>query len=169
MPSSSATTRRAPTRCCSTSPRCSRAESQGRGPPRPPRSGRGWGLQVSHRADRARFPRDRPRACGKDLRKYLSTGELIGRAGDKHGLDPAAADRAAALPSSARTPRARAAARRARGRTDRPTARAQRGRGRRRAGDQAGQHILEVEVELDELAEMLGDELELPNIEPRGN
>jgi sporulation protein YhbH len=36
------------------------------------------------------------------------------------------------------------------------------------AGDQEGTHILEVEVELDELADMLGRELELPNIEPRG-
>ena len=36
------------------------------------------------------------------------------------------------------------------------------------AGDQPGQHILEVEVTLDELAEILGEELELPKIEPRG-
>jgi uncharacterized protein len=36
------------------------------------------------------------------------------------------------------------------------------------AGNLPGQHILEVEVSLEELAEILGDELELPNIEPRG-
>jgi len=36
------------------------------------------------------------------------------------------------------------------------------------AGDQTGKHILEVEVDLDDLAEMLGEELELPNIQPRG-
>src|SRR5262245_6433671 len=40
--------------------------------------------------------------------------------------------------------------------------------GSREAGDQPGEHIREVEVSLDELAEMLGQELELPRIEPRG-
>ena len=32
-----------------------------------------------------------------------------------------------------------------------------------------GQHILEVDVTLEELAAILGDELELPRIEPKGN
>lgn len=36
------------------------------------------------------------------------------------------------------------------------------------AGDQPGQHLLEVDVTLDELAAILGEELELPNIEPKG-
>jgi sporulation protein YhbH len=35
-------------------------------------------------------------------------------------------------------------------------------------GDQAGEHVLEVEVSLDDLAKILGEELELPRIEPRG-
>jgi len=37
------------------------------------------------------------------------------------------------------------------------------------AGDAPGQHVIEVEMTLDELAEMMGDELELPRIEPKGN
>ncbi len=36
------------------------------------------------------------------------------------------------------------------------------------AGQGAGEHILEVDVPLEELAAMLGEELELPHIEPRG-
>ena len=37
------------------------------------------------------------------------------------------------------------------------------------AGSEPGAgHLLEVEVSLDELAEMLGDELELPRIQPKG-
>ncbi|MGQ0553732.1 MAG: DUF444 family protein [Planctomycetota bacterium] len=36
------------------------------------------------------------------------------------------------------------------------------------AGDQAGQHLLEVELSLEEMAAILGEELELPRIEPRG-
>jgi sporulation protein YhbH len=36
------------------------------------------------------------------------------------------------------------------------------------AGDQPGDHMLEVEISIEELAEILGEELELPKIEPRG-
>jgi uncharacterized sporulation protein YeaH/YhbH (DUF444 family) len=36
------------------------------------------------------------------------------------------------------------------------------------AGNAPGYHILEVDLSLEELAEILGEELELPNIEPRG-
>jgi uncharacterized sporulation protein YeaH/YhbH (DUF444 family) len=37
------------------------------------------------------------------------------------------------------------------------------------AGDQPGVHLREVEISIQELAELLGEELELPRIEPRGN
>jgi uncharacterized protein len=37
-----------------------------------------------------------------------------------------------------------------------------------KAGSDAGQHILEVDISLEELAQILGDELELPRIEPKG-
>ncbi|HVR74681.1 MAG TPA: DUF444 family protein [Planctomycetota bacterium] len=36
------------------------------------------------------------------------------------------------------------------------------------AGDQPGEHVLEVEVTLEDLAAILGEELELPRIQPRG-
>jgi sporulation protein YhbH len=36
------------------------------------------------------------------------------------------------------------------------------------AGNLPGDHMMEVEISLQELAEILGEELELPNIEPRG-
>ncbi len=42
------------------------------------------------------------------------------------------------------------------------------GEGEGQAGDQEGQHTLEVDVSLEDLAKILGEELELPNIEPRG-
>ena len=41
------------------------------------------------------------------------------------------------------------------------------GDGKGEAGDSPGQHALEVDVTLDELAEIMGEELELPNIEPK--
>lgn len=40
--------------------------------------------------------------------------------------------------------------------------------GQQGAGDQPGGHILEVELTLEELADILGEELALPRIEPRG-
>ncbi|MEM7205579.1 MAG: DUF444 family protein [Planctomycetota bacterium] len=43
------------------------------------------------------------------------------------------------------------------------------GQGQGQAGDQPGQHSLEVDVSLEELAKILGEELELPNIEPKGH
>lgn len=42
------------------------------------------------------------------------------------------------------------------------------GSGKGPAGDSPGEHALEVEVTLDELAHILGEELELPRIEPKG-
>src|SRR5205814_7427158 len=42
------------------------------------------------------------------------------------------------------------------------------GSGAGQAGSDPGAHILEVEVSLDELAAILGDELELPRIENKG-
>ncbi len=40
--------------------------------------------------------------------------------------------------------------------------------GEGKAGDQPGGHILEVDLTMEELAEILGEELQLPRIEPRG-
>ena len=116
--------------------------------------------------DRARFREVVRGRVRKDLRKYLSTGELIGRAGDKAVSIP--------LPQIelprfvfGDNPKGRGAG----GADGEPTdaeGDSSEGEGIGGAGDQPGQHILEVEVDLDELAEMLGDELQLPNIEPKG-
>ncbi len=42
------------------------------------------------------------------------------------------------------------------------------GEGAGQAGQQPGEHALEVDVPLDELADILGEELQLPRIEPKG-
>lgn len=41
--------------------------------------------------------------------------------------------------------------------------------GEGQAGNTPGEHMLEVDVSLDELADILGEQLQLPRIEPRGN
>lgn len=43
------------------------------------------------------------------------------------------------------------------------------GEGQGQAGDQAGEHMLEAEMTIEELADILGEKLELPNIKPKGN
>ena len=43
------------------------------------------------------------------------------------------------------------------------------GQGTTAAGSEPGQHLLEVELTLEEMAAILGEELELPNIQPRGS
>jgi len=93
----------------------------------------------------------------KEFRKYLTQGELIGRQG-KHIVS-------IPLPQI-EIPRIRFGSKAAGGV----------GQGEGESGDaldgqpglDEGQHILEVEVGLDELAMILGEELELPRIQPRG-
>ncbi len=116
--------------------------------------------------DRARF-RDIVRGrLRQDLRKYLCTSELLGRQG-KHAIS---------IPiPQIELPRFRFGENRGTGvgqgsGEDGQSSDGEGGEseGVGSAGDQPGRHVLEVEVELDELAEMLGAELELPNIQPRG-
>ena len=102
----------------------------------------------------------------QDLRKYISQGELIGRKGkdlvsiplpqinwprfrfgskDRGGVGQGQGDVGDSL-----------------GKGD-PNA-----DGPGKAGDQAGEHALEVELSLEELAQIMGEELQLPRIEPKG-
>ena len=104
----------------------------------------------------------------RNLRKYMSQGELFGRKGkdivsipipridiprfkfgDKQtgGVSQGDGEPGDALGQGEQKP----------------------GAGQGEAGDQAGQHELEVEVSLDELAEIMGEELALPRIEPKGS
>jgi len=94
----------------------------------------------------------------KDLRKYMSSGELVGRKGKDLVSIP--------LPQIG-IPRLRYGDNKGgvgQGEGEGEGA----GQGQE-AGDAPGEHVLEVEISVDELAEILGEELELPRIEPRGN
>lgn len=94
----------------------------------------------------------------RDLRKYMSSGELLGRKGKETVSIP--------LPQIG-IPRLRY------GKNDNGVGQGEgegEGAGQGpRAGDASGEHILEVELTVDELAEILGEELQLPRIEPKGN
>jgi uncharacterized sporulation protein YeaH/YhbH (DUF444 family) len=94
----------------------------------------------------------------KDLRKYMSSGELVGRKGKETVSIP--------LPQIG-IPRLRYGENKSgigQGEGEGEGA----GQGQE-AGDSAGEHVLEVEISVEELAEILAEELELPRIVPKGN
>ena len=101
----------------------------------------------------------------KDLKKYMSSGEMIGRQGKKVVSIP--------LPE-VRIPRFRygkneqGGVGQGEGNAGDPVDGEEQGDGTGQAGSEPGQHILEAEITLEELAEIMGEELELPRIEPRG-
>jgi uncharacterized sporulation protein YeaH/YhbH (DUF444 family) len=99
----------------------------------------------------------------KNLRKFITRGELIGRAGKKRISIP--------LPQIT-IPRFTFGSNRGggvgQGDGEDGTPVQGEGTGPGEAGEMPGDHILEVDVTLEELAEILGEELALPRIEPRG-
>ncbi len=111
--------------------------------------------------DHRRFRRIVRGRIKKELRKYITRGELIGKQGDRLISIP--------LPSID-LPNFRYGDNRGgvgQGEGDKGTPVDGEGQAGNEAGDAPGRHVLEVEVTLEELARMLGEELELPNIQPR--
>ena len=97
----------------------------------------------------------------KDLKKYMSSGELLGRQGKQVVSIP--------LPAI-NIPRFRYGKNEnggvGQGKGDKGDS-VDAGDGTE-AGNAPGQHILEAEITLEELAEIMGEELELPMIQPKG-
>ena len=100
----------------------------------------------------------------KDLKRFLSRGELIGREGKKfvsipvHDIDSPTfryGDNSQGVGMGE-------------GKEGDPV-NGQPGNGKQPGGgEQEGKHLLEVDVTLEELAEILAEELKLPRIEPKG-
>jgi len=94
----------------------------------------------------------------RELRRYMSSGELIGRRGKETVSIP--------LPRVG-IPRLRY------GENKKGIGQGEGEEGEgagegQKAGDAAGEHLLEVDITMEELAEIMGEELELPRIEPKG-
>ncbi len=103
-----------------------------------------------------------------DLRKYVTQGEMIGKTGGEFVSIPMPQ---IDLPEFRYGLNNSGGAGQGDGEVGTPIGRpGQQGQGTQPggAGEAPGQHILEVELSLDELAEILGEELELPHIEPKG-
>ena len=116
--------------------------------------------------DKTRFRQIVRGKIRENLKKYVTHGEMIGRKGkDLVSIPLPQLD----VPHFRYGQNGRGGVGQGDGEIGQPIARGdQDGDGAGQAGSEAGSHVLEVEVPLDELAEMLGDELELPRIEPKG-
>lgn len=117
-------------------------------------------LQINN--DHQRFRKIVKGRIRKDLRKFLTRSELIGREGKKlisipvHGID---------IPHFKYGDNNDSGVGKGEGK---PGDEVGEGEGSGAGGTQEGHHILEVDVSLEELAEILGEELKLPRIKPKG-
>ena len=119
---------------------------------------------MSIREDQRRF-RDIVRGRIKEnFKKYVSHGELIGKREKEYVKIPIPS---IDIPRFKYGPKQRGGVGQGQGQQgDQVDGEPQDGSGE--AGNQPGQHSLEADVSIEELAEILGDELALPNIEPKG-
>jgi len=114
--------------------------------------------------DRARFQKLVRGAIRSGIRKYISHGELIGRKGKDLVSIP--------LPQleipNFRFGEPGQGVGQGDGDVGEPVALDPDGQGAGKAGSDPGEHILEVELTIEELAGLMAEELALPKIEPRG-
>lgn len=100
----------------------------------------------------------------ENLRKYISNGEMVGRKGkDLVSIPLPQID----IPRFRFGNNGSGGAGQGEGENGQPLGPGE-GEGGGAAGNQPGKHLREMELTLEELAEILGEELELPRIEPRG-
>lgn len=102
-----------------------------------------------------------------DLRKYISHGEMLGRKGREIVSIPVPN---VDIPHFRHGKRGSGGVGQGDGQDGQVIGKGgqQQGDGAGEAGNEPGQHVREVEVTLDELAQMLGEALALPNIIPKG-
>ena len=116
--------------------------------------------------DLARFKKIVRGKVRDNLRKYVTHGEMLGRRGREVVSIPVPN---IDIPRFRHGEKGSGGVGQGEGEEGQPIGRGQgEGDGQGQAGDQPGNHIREVEISLDELADMLAEALELPNIEPKG-
>ena len=122
-------------------------------------------MSIKIQRDQSRFKSIVRGKIRENLRKYVTHGELIGRKGhDLVSIPLPQLD----VPHFRYGKNGSGGVGQGDGEEGTPIGSAGEGDGRGTAGDEPGAHILEVDVSLDELAAILGEELELPRIEPKG-
>src|SRR5262245_33986813 len=123
-------------------------------------------MAVGQRIDRdhQRFRKIVRGKVKSNLSKYISRGEMIGKKGKDYVSIPLPQ---IDIPQFRFGQKGSGGVGSGKGDVGQPLGPPQ-GDGKSGAGDQPGGHILEVELTLEELASILGEELALPRIEPRG-
>lgn len=121
---------------------------------------------LSIKQDQGRFRQIVRGQVKRDLKKFMSNGELIGRQGkDTVSIPVPQID----LPRFRFNRKQQGGVGQGDGQPGQPIGPGQPGDQEGPAGTEPGRHMLEVDVPLSELAEILGEELELPRIEPKNN
>jgi sporulation protein YhbH len=123
-------------------------------------------MVLKNESDHQRFKEIVKGRIKKELRKYITQGEILGKQGDKMISIPLPR---IDLPRYMFGGKNLGGVGQGEGEVGQILGQDQDGQsGQGEAGDQAGEHTLEAEITLAELAEILGEELELPKIEPKG-
>ncbi|HBL45445.1 MAG TPA: hypothetical protein DDZ90_18860 [Planctomycetaceae bacterium] len=116
--------------------------------------------------DQQRFDKIIKGKVRQQLRKYINHGEMIGRKGRETVSIPVPNIE---IPHFQHGEKGSGGVGQGEGAVGQPIGRGKGdGDGPGQAGNERGQHIREVELTLEELADMLGEALELPRIEPKG-
>ncbi len=101
----------------------------------------------------------------KDLKQYVNHGEMLGRKGRETVSIPVPS---IDIPHFVHGDKGSGGAAQGEGEVGQTLGPGQDPNGQGQAGGEPGPHVREVEVSIAELADMLGEELELPHIEPKG-
>ncbi len=120
---------------------------------------------VKIQRDQSRFKQIVRGKVRENLRKYVTHGEMIGRKGrDLVSIPLPQLD----VPHFRYGKNGSGGVGQGEGEEGKPIGQGEQDGGTGQAGSDPGAHVVEVEVTLDELAAILGDELALPRIEPKG-
>ena len=101
----------------------------------------------------------------KELKKFMSHGEMVGKKGNDLVSIPLPQIE---IPKFVFGPKQQGGVGQGEGEPGAPLD-GEEAEGVAKAGNLPGEHLMEVEVSLEELADILGEELELPKIEPKGD
>jgi uncharacterized protein len=118
---------------------------------------------MSIREDHSRFRDIIKGRIKQDLKKYVSQGEMIGKRENEFVKIPLPQ---IDIPNFRYGPKQQGGVGQGEGKPGDGVGEPQEGQSQ--AGNQPGEHILEVELSIQEIADILGEKLELPRIQPKG-
>ncbi|MBO9665679.1 MAG: DUF444 family protein [Bdellovibrio sp.] len=120
---------------------------------------------MSIREDQNRFREIVKGKVKEDLRKYVSQGEMIGKREDEFVKIPLPR---IDIPNFRYGPKQSGGVGQGEGQPGQDVGDPGEG-GQGQAGEAPGEHMVEIELSMEELAEILGEKLQLPRIEPKGH